>query len=272
MDQEQQDQRPTRERSTIRFPYGDLDDAIAVASTIHRNFGMSCALDQLAAGMGQTISGAFRNKVATAATFGVVETARREVTLTDLGVRIVDPQTEAAAKVEAFLAVPLYEAVYEKFRGTRLPADTGLEAELVRFGVSAKQADKARQALQRSAEQAGFFHAGRERLVQPPVGSINAVPPTASEAPARDSGFQGSPDLSPGTWRPAAHPLLVGLWEELPDPKVAKLDPAKQQQWLDTAKLVLQLLYGNQTASTSGVRSDGAESSAESTHGQRAAS
>lgn len=234
-----------RERSTIKFPYGDLDDATAIARTIHDQHGRSCALDQLAAGMGQSISGAFRGKVATASTFGVIETARKEVTLTDLGVRIVDPQTTAAARVEAFLGVPLYRAVFDEFRGSRLPAKAGLEAEMVRLGVSAKQAGNARQALQRSADQAGFFHAGRDRLVQPPVGTIGSVqtatPGTAAEA---DAALPITPSGGVDSWRPSGHPLLVGLWQELPDPKVAKLDPEKQAQWIETAKVVLKLLYG----------------------------
>jgi hypothetical protein len=46
----------------------------------------------------------------------------------------------------------------------------------------------------------------------------------------------------------AQHPLLIGLWQELPDPKTAKLTEEQQSNWIDTAKLVLKLLYSTETA------------------------
>src|SRR5438045_9469748 len=72
-----------RERSTIGFAYGDLDDAVAVARAIHNNAGTtSCSLSQLAAFLTQPISsGTFRARVSNAAAFGVTENARREVSL-----------------------------------------------------------------------------------------------------------------------------------------------------------------------------------------------
>ncbi|MBA3585252.1 MAG: hypothetical protein H0W36_12130 [Gemmatimonadetes bacterium] len=238
-----------RDRSTIKFPYGDLDDAQEVARTIYENFGLSCSVDQVAAAMNQSLSGAFRAKMATASTFGVVESARGQVHLTDLGARIADPQTGATARVEAFLSVPLYDSVFERFRGARLPGDTGLEAELVKFGVAQKAASKARQSLQRSADQAGFFSLGRDRLVQPSVGMIAPEQPTppgqttgATQMPPPDAGVQtAAPPLT-------QHPLLVGLWQELPDPKVKQLDPEQQANWIETAKLVLKLLYSGESA------------------------
>ena len=57
-----------RERSTIRFPYGDLDDAQEIAQGV-QHWGLACGIDQLAAQLQQTVSsGAFRMKLATAST------------------------------------------------------------------------------------------------------------------------------------------------------------------------------------------------------------
>jgi hypothetical protein len=229
----------TRERSTVRFPYGALSDAEAVAEAVWKH-GLSCTIDQLAAQMGQNLSGAFRNKVATASTFGVVETSRGQVTLTDLGERMVDPQTVESARVEAFMMVPLYELVYDAFRGRRLPGEQGLEAEFVKFGVSPKQASKARQAMMRSADQAGFFLHGRDRLVEPPL-ATSSVGPVAADAPtpAVTSQVHQQPDLP-------HHPLIVGLWGLLPDPQSGKPFTAEQQaEWLDAAKVNLRVLYGS---------------------------
>ena len=230
----------TRERSSIRFPYGDLDDALELARVIHANFGFECSLDQLAGAMGYNVSGAFRNKIATAATFGLLETIRGgQVQLTELGSRALDPQTEDAAKVEAFLAVPLYAAVFERFKGRNLPHDQGFEHELGRLGVSPKVSAKARQSLQRSAEQAGFFRHGRERLVKPGP----TMPAVASVEPDESPHTRPAPARSESTL-PVRHPLLVGLWQELPDPKAGSFDAQRQREWLDAAQVVLRLLYG----------------------------
>jgi len=40
---------------------------------------------------------------------------------------IADPKTETAARVQAFLNVELYKAVFEKYRRFSLPGKTGLE-------------------------------------------------------------------------------------------------------------------------------------------------
>jgi hypothetical protein len=233
------------ERSTIKFPYGDLDDAVDVAQRLHSNYGRSCSLDQLAAALGQTISGAFRQKVATASTFGVIQSLRRQVVLTDLGARLVDPRTEQAARADAFLAVPLYKRVFETYQGGRLPEDAGLERELVRMGVSEKVAAKARQALQRSAEQAGFFRAGRDRLVKPAAGTIGDVGATTVQEQAAET-------KPPEPEAPAKHPLLVGLWEMLPGPREG-MSTDEQAEWLEAAKVNLRLVYGKGRSSVPSV-------------------
>ncbi len=72
-----------RERSTIRFPYTDIRDAVLVASKLKESYGSECETDQLAAALGQKpSSGAFRTKIATAAIFGVIDSKRGAITLT----------------------------------------------------------------------------------------------------------------------------------------------------------------------------------------------
>jgi hypothetical protein len=74
------------------------------------------------------------------------------VELTDLGKRIVDPETHDGARAEAFLRGPLYRAIFDRYRAVKLPPDPGLESEMVGLGVSTKQTERARQILQRSAQ------------------------------------------------------------------------------------------------------------------------
>lgn len=160
----------TRDRSTIEFPYQSLDEAVLVAKAVHLIGGQSCQIDQLAAQLKQTATGgAFRMRVLTAKGFGLVSSERGTViiNLTPMGSRICDPKQEAMARAEAFLEVPLYKAIYDKFRGTTLPPPGGLETVMATLGVTQKQKGKARQIFQKSANEAGFFKHGIDRLVMP---------------------------------------------------------------------------------------------------------
>lgn len=231
-------QEPTekRERSSIKFPYGDLDDAVQVARTVHANYGLNCTMDQLAAALDQTTtSGAFRMRVNTAQTFGVITYSRGQIGLTATGRLIADPQTAASARADAFLAVPLYARIFEQYQGGRLPDDAGLEATMVRLGVSAKQASKARQAFQRSARQAGFFNQGSDRLVRP--AAIKVEPEEIETPPPEPSGGAGlKVEVS-------QNPILVGLFNMLPAPGSGAFPPEKQKQWLEAVRVNIELLY-----------------------------
>lgn len=230
-----------RERSTIGFPYGDLNDATGVARAVHDNAGTKCTIDQLAGWMGQTTSsGAFRGRVATARIFGLIESARGEISLSALGIKVVDPNQERRAKVGAYLHVPLYKSIYEAFRGRMLPPPAALEREMVNLGVSSKQKDKARQAFERSAAQAGFFEHGKERLIMP-AGLGDAEPPPENGHKPLDhngggGGGGGGPDLS------ELHPFIQGLLKTLPEPD-SEWSVADRAKWLRTAANVFGLIY-----------------------------
>jgi hypothetical protein len=159
----------SNDRSSIEFPYLDLDTAVEVARAVYARAGLGlCELDELAAQMDQVVSGAFRQKTATAKSFGVIEKdSRSAFKLTTLGQNIVQDETEAEARAAAFLTVPLYKAVFERYRGHLLPPAKALEREMGALGVAPKQTGKARQAFERSAQEAGFFAQGDDRLVQP---------------------------------------------------------------------------------------------------------
>ncbi len=226
-----------RERSQIVFPYSDMKEGITVAQAVWENVGAApCELPQLAAWLDHdsVTSGAFRGKVNAARIFGLVETGPNSVKLTPLGRRIVDPQKGPAAKVEAFLTVPLYRAIYDRYAGSLLPNNIGLEKEMAELGVAAKQADKARQAFQRSAAEAGFFRQGSNKLVKP------AIAASSDEvAPREDQERSGS---GGGNGLPPVHPFIEGLVKTLPAAGTVWSD-AGQQQWLDAAKAIFKLIY-----------------------------
>jgi len=229
-----------RERSSILFPYQDLDEAMAIAKAIHDLHGSSCSPDQIAAHLKQSPnSSGFRVQIAAAKTFGLVSTGQGTVTLTPLGTRICDPLQEKAARVEAFLAVPLYIAVYEKFKGAALPPSTGLEAALVSLGVAQKQRERARQVLQRSAQEAGFFQFGNDRLVMPAIkqsaAASTAIPVNEPEPEKKKKTKDDDEDQ---------HPFIKGLLTKLPKPD-EEWSQEGRAKWLETAANIFDLLYKN---------------------------
>lgn len=245
-------EKQAREQSSIQFPYGDLTDAIAVAAGLLQCGGVPCDPDQLAAAMRHSpSSGSFRTKIATARTFGLIETVQGKYQLTDLGFAITDSSREKVARADAFLRVPLYRKVYDEFRGKQLPPrPLALEHALVGFGVAPTQKDRARQAFDRSAQQAGYFdQGGRDRLVRP-VGTSNGA--GAEAAQLADPPPPSTPDRNPGNGLGGGsggggdgggyHPFVQGLLQTMPQPgTVWTIDG--RAAWLEAAANVFKLMY-----------------------------
>jgi hypothetical protein len=185
-------------------------------------------------------SGAFRLRLSFPRVFGLTEVERGDIALTGLGLKVVDPTQEKAARVEAFLSVPLYKAIYEKYKGYTLPPAAALEREMANLGVSSKQTDKARQAFDRSARQAGFYQMGTDRLVIPPMKERpegRPLDPQPGEAPQHRKGGGGD-DVPPSN----LHPFIQGLFTTLPKPD-SDWPAADRAKWLQTAASIFSLIY-----------------------------
>ncbi|SRR5581483_6056490 len=235
-----------REQSGIAFPYADLDTAIAVARDIQQIGGQTCEAEQLAGYWKiSAIGGNFRARYAPARTFGLLSAEKGRFTLTPLGMRIVDRTQEAAARVDAFLNVPLYKAIYEKYKNYQLPGPQALEGEIVRLGVSQKQKDIARQVFARSARQAGFHWAGDDRLVRPNVTASAAPPETlhqeAADRPMAEREQAGTPRYGGGSGG-GYHPFIEGLLQTLPEPGTVWTVEGRAS-WLQAAAQNFTLIY-----------------------------
>jgi hypothetical protein len=229
---------PKRERSSIEFPYVDLDNAIALAKVLHEAGG-SCSKDQLAGRVGQSAtSGGFYFRIAAAKMFGFMKIDRGAITQTPLGQQVCDPSQERRARVEAFQNVELYKALLAKFKGVQLPGSAGLEAAIVSLGVAAKQKDKARQAFQRSAKQANYFENGPDKLIEPILG--NRIERTAAPKEFRTMQAEEKPIHIQN--EQSLHPFIEGLLKTLPsaDSQWAVED---RKKWLQTAESIFGLIY-----------------------------
>jgi hypothetical protein len=229
-----------RERSSIAFPYVDLDDAVEVARAIHEHVGGGdCDDIQLSAWMTQSSkSSGFRMRLTAARMFGLLDPNADRRKLTSLGRMIVDPRQERGAKADAFLRVPLYSAIYERNKETVLPPEKTLETEIGSLGVAEKQKGLARQVFMRSAQQAGYFEQGKDRLIRPGVAPLEEqVPP-----PNRERTGSGGGDGGDGSKMPPLHPLIKGLIEVLPHDG-APWTVEDAAEWLQTAASNFRYAY-----------------------------
>lgn len=233
------DDGPGRQRSTIGFPYMDLDDAIQVAQAIYGNVAQGeCEEDQLAAWLKLSPkSSGFRVRLGAARMFGVIEgSGGGKLKVSPLGRAIVDANQTRAARVKAFLNVPLYGAVFDRYKGDQLPPAAAFERDLIGLGVAEKQKGRARQVFERAAEQAGFFEQGKNRLVKPGVTELEK-PAVEKKTENGDNGGGGDgSDISD------LHPFIQGLLKTLPKPQTEwKADG--RVKWLQTAANIFDLIY-----------------------------
>jgi hypothetical protein len=222
----------TRERSRIEFPYADLESTVELARMLHSKQGAArCELTQLAIWLGQTATGGtFRTRLSAAKLFGLVETDRGAVWLTDLGQSVLDRGAERAALVSAFLNAPLCRALYDEFEGHPLPPAAALERQIVSLGVSEKQKERARQTFIKSAHYAHFIDQQRGRLIKPGTG-----PGVTPSHPPRPGGGNGGDD-------PPRDPLIEGLFKEVP-PRGTDWSAEDQVRWLETAAHIFALVF-----------------------------
>jgi hypothetical protein len=225
-----------RQRSTIGFPYMDLSKAIEMAVAIHSHAGLGeCDDDQLAAWTDQSAKAStFRVQVYAARTFGVLEGEGGKHRLSELGRSIVDPNQAREAKARAFLVVPLFRAMFEKYRGGVLPPSAALERDVVALGVSEKQKGRARQVFERSAEFAGYFEHGKNRLVMP--ASAPREQPREDDGPREENkggGGGGGKD-----------PLIAALIQKLPAEGSWPVD--ERVTWLKMLAMAFQITYGQE--------------------------
>lgn len=232
-----------RERSTVEFPYSDLDDATSVVRVIHQSGGHPLDRDQIAVRLEQKVtSGSFVTKVGAARMFGLVEIVpgSGKIQISPLGHEVLstDEARARAAKAKAFLNVELYRKLYDDFRGRQLPPrPLGLEQALVGYGVAAKQKTNARYALDRSAKQAGYFDHGQDQLVAP-VAGISAP----DENPARVASDRKS-DLPE---KPELDGVITALIDKLPRGG-ATFTARDRKAWLTMMNMAFDMAYGPTT-------------------------
>jgi hypothetical protein len=225
--------------STIEFPYTDLDAAMELVRAVHTVGGTACDSSQLAAQLSmEPKGGGFRIRITGAQSFDLINYERGgRVVLTELGRRAVDTQNDRSVRRDAFLRVPLYQKVFDEYKGSPLPPPPALERIMKGYGVGEKVADKARQVMMRSAKQAGYFDLAGDRLTAPPIRDTGQAeaPPPAPPVQQRGSGNGGGDDAD-------LHPLIKGLLITLPKPQT-DWPVSDRLNWLIMANSIFKAIY-----------------------------
>ncbi len=163
--------------SATKFAVYSIADALGAAKAIHEQGGGRATNEQLAAYLRykSANNGAYLELVASSRAYGLIASEGGQLVLTERAQSIlmpIYPETARSAMVDAFLAVPLFKAVYEEHRGREIPPEFGLKNLLrTHYGILPGRVHKAYRALMESAEQAGFFEVkgSRTQLIIPNI-------------------------------------------------------------------------------------------------------
>lgn len=234
----------------LRYPQYDLKSSIDVARTLHSKGGTGSAAE-LAEYLGYSSvnNGAFLTRVASAKLFELLDGQAKAYQVSERALRILAPESDAAAeqdKVEAFLSVPLFKAVFDRFHDQPLPDAEGLANSLrVNFSIPETQAKAAVARLLDSADEAGLFRVAgnRSKMIRPSRGN-GAGDGRPLGAPAGDKGSPGGSAGSGSGTRARDHKIVDGVLDLLPPVKPdGGWDEQGLAQWLAFFEGAVRMLY-----------------------------
>jgi len=204
--------RRSRVKAEHRYPIYDLESSITVARAIREQGGGSADQPHLASFLGYstTKSGSFITRIAGARLFGLIESGERLLVPTALASAIIAPEhpgrDDVRARFEAFMAVPLYRSLYERYKDGQLPPEMGLRNAMeTHYGIPRARTQIAYRVLMDSAGQAGLYDArggARTHFVAPVMAEARdeaaeqwaqTLPPQVGEVRAELS--QSRPEL-----------------------------------------------------------------------------
>lgn len=150
--------------SQTEFPRESLARALLIAEAIWENFaGKGAAPHEIALALDfSPTSGGWRNLCGTSIAYGLTEGGynANEITLTELGHRIVAPTSEgddAAARVEAIIKPRIMGEFFEKYDKAKFPKEKIAENVIIGMGVPKDRAAKAIQLVQENGIYAGVL-------------------------------------------------------------------------------------------------------------------
>jgi len=128
----------------IDYPRASLRAAIQLAEAVD-GFAGSCSVDLAAEKLGKRLSGAFSAQISSAVKYGLIDNKGGKLTICPLYRNLKLAYTpDEATKVlrEALLSPPLFSAIYNRFKGQKLPIEHFEKMLIKEFGVSDDMASR----------------------------------------------------------------------------------------------------------------------------------
>ena len=211
--------RKARQRSVYLFPAYGFATALDIARRVEEGGAGNLTEDSLAVELGLSVkSSGFRLKSLTARQFQLLNKQGDALIVTPTAKAILKPTSNADALNgyrQAFMAIPLFRAVAERYRGQYLPDSRSLRNVLQReFQVDGSRAQQAEKLLMESARDTQVLTLSGDKsylTVSGPLPSALAAPvaPTAP-SPLSDGILDPPPDLADANGlRQAAEPAAA---------------------------------------------------------------
>lgn len=240
------------------FPRYEMEVSLEVAQVVYDKAGGACNTNQLAALLKykSANNGAYLARVNAAKMFGFIDSDRGsgQYEATNRAISIFAQVTEEDRKealVEAFLAVPVFNDMFQKLKDKPLPEEAGLKNLLkTHYNVPEGRISLALRILRESARFAGFFELHENRLIEPitNAGVAQVAPP---EPTAEQEGPQGNQNtnvnlgsgatnftLQPGN----IHYAIMGLLQELP-PAGEQWEKTQKDRFMAAFKSTIDFIY-----------------------------
>lgn len=245
-----------RGRSGTAYPYYNLDLSVEVARMIHERGGGECSSAHLASFLGykSARSGTYLTRLSSAKLFGLVAGGTNALVPTERALAIINPvmpEDRTRERAEAFLEVPLFREIYERFRNHALPPEVGLK-NLLRntYSIVGDRIAPAARVFYESAEQAGFFETSPDRtqLIPPLMNSSDKSISEEKQGEGRVDETTHTPERARavgGDGTGGIHSALAGLLRELPPP--GPWDDRKKQQFLGAFTALFDFIYPSET-------------------------
>lgn len=170
----------------IDYPRASLKTALRIAEGVE-SLGGSCTPEMAAHQLGQKVGGSFQAAISAADKYGLIESSRGKLTVTQLykHYRLAYSDEERRELLKrAALNVPLFQSVYSRFAGKKLPTDI-LDRLLIRE-LSVNEAIASRVA--------GYFQdAARESGLMDEAGALVSVGDSQGGAEDEPEGREQAP-------------------------------------------------------------------------------
>ena len=191
--------RKARQRSVYLFPAYGFTTALDIARRVEESGGGTLTEETLAVNLGLSVkSSGFRLKSLAARQFQLVVKQGDTLSTTSVAKAILKPTSGEDANRgyrQSFLAIPLFQAVSERYRGQRLPDSQTLRNVLEReFHVEHARVQQAERMLLDSARDAHLLnHRGDGTYLVPPESTSGSSDDLGGMGSIGSDGF-----LSPG--------------------------------------------------------------------------